>query len=395
MSNGNAFAVTGATSPAEASHSTAVLHAKLHKKKKAQKAKSKPKPIVKPLTREFKNREEAHSLILKFHERQKRLEQLESLPANKDVLEQIEKIKEEMEELGGIELYQKASMHGETFKAYNTSKWVLKCLKEHGFRTAKDATGNETQPKMKTLDVGAINNHFKGIKWMDLTPIDINPMDSGVIQCDFFDFDGKLKSFDVIVLSLVINFVGDPRKRGVMLRRCADLLKCKSPTSRGGLLFLVIPSACIENSRYLTHELLSKMLEAVGFAILQHKTSKKLAFYMLELVERKRISPDQAAAFKKQVIRQGGDKNNFFIHLDPAYTLEILRKEKKEAAKSREKSTKRKRESDEDADGGDDIVEPPKKQVAPAAKPASKSQSKKPAARQPTQPPKKKQKIRE
>jgi hypothetical protein len=64
-------------------------------------------------------------------------------------------------------------MHGETVKAYNTSKWVLKCLKEQGFRVAKDANSEETQPKMKTLDVGAINNHFKGVKWMDLTPIDV------------------------------------------------------------------------------------------------------------------------------------------------------------------------------------------------------------------------------
>jgi hypothetical protein len=138
------------------------------------------------------------------------------------------------------------------------------------------------------------------------------------------------------------------------------------------------------------------MLEAVGFATLQHKTSKKLAFYMLELAERKRITPDQASTFKKQVIRHGGDKNNFFIHVDPAYTLEVLRKEKKEAAKPREKSAKRKRSPDED-ESEDAIVEAPKQAAAESPKPAPKQQSKAPfkKSQKPTEPPKKKRKYKD
>lgn len=143
-------------------------------------------------------------------------------------------------QLGGIEAYQKASINGEALKSYNTSKWVLKSLKEKGFRKAA-VEGEPQTPTLKTLDVGAINNHFKGVKWMDLTPIDvrkasallpsvftvslevyqINPMDPGVIKCDFFDFAAPSKSFDIVVLSLVINYVGDARKRGLMLLRCA------------------------------------------------------------------------------------------------------------------------------------------------------------------------------
>ena len=44
-------------------------------------------------------------------------------------------------------------------------------------------------------------------------------------------------------LSLVLNFVGDPARRGEMLAKCAALLPV------GGLLFFVLPSACVENSR--------------------------------------------------------------------------------------------------------------------------------------------------
>lgn len=147
-------------------------------------------------------------------------------------------------------------------------------------------------------------------------------------------------------------------------------MKCKTPTANGGLLFLVVPLACVDNSRYMTQDLMSKMLMSLGFAVLEQKTSKKLAFYMLELVERK---PPQAAPqiFKKQVIRHGGDKNNFFIHIDPTYTIAKLKEEKAALAApgAAKKSAKRKRGDD------DDVVasELDAAKVVPAAKKAKKT----------------------
>ncbi len=51
---------------------------------------------------------------------------------------------------------------------------------------------------------------------------------------DFFDFarGARNGSFDVIVLSLVLNFVGSAEERGRMLAECARMLK------QGGLFFL-------------------------------------------------------------------------------------------------------------------------------------------------------------
>jgi hypothetical protein len=110
-----------------------------------------------------------------------------------------------------------------------------------------------------------------GGRRLHVTSIDINPQSSEVIRSDFFDFAraalaaraaaaaaaaaanevavvgggaaaaagagaaaaGVVGCYDVVVLSLVLNFVGDPRARGEMLRLTARLL------DEGGYLFLV------------------------------------------------------------------------------------------------------------------------------------------------------------
>ena len=46
-----------------------------------------------------------------------------------------------------------------------------------------------------------------------------------------------------------VNFEGDPRRRGEMLRAARTLLNDKGM----GLMFLVLPLACLDNSRYLNH----------------------------------------------------------------------------------------------------------------------------------------------
>jgi len=144
----------------------------------------------------------------------------------------------------------------------------------------------------------------QGISWLDVMAIDINPLDQYVLKQDFFELEEPQGSFDVIILSLVLNFVGDIRKRGLMLKKCQILLREKdhsNPQDLGGLLFLVLPLACTANSRYLTQELLLEILEALGFKLLEHKDSPKLTFFVLQLV-------------KKKVYRYG-KRNNFCILL--------------------------------------------------------------------------------
>jgi hypothetical protein len=62
-----------------------------------------------------------------------------------------------------------------------------------------------------------------------------------------------------------------------MLLRSYELLR------PGGLLFLVLPRACVDNSRYLTHELLLRILrEGCCYRLVSHKFSPKLAFYVMK-----------------------------------------------------------------------------------------------------------------
>lgn len=108
----------------------------------------------------------------------------------------------------------------------------------------------------RILDVGAIaGTAYAKFPWVSDTPIDLNPRSARVIRADFFQFptpdmeeeaareaekehaqkmlvqeqegeaereememDGRWRAkFDVVSLSLVVNFVGDLRERGESL----------------------------------------------------------------------------------------------------------------------------------------------------------------------------------
>jgi 25S rRNA (adenine2142-N1)-methyltransferase len=85
--------------------------------------------------------------------------------------------------------------------------------------------------------------------------------------------------FNVVCLSLVVNFVGDPSQRGEILRRSAQFL-----VPGTGILYLVLPLPCIQNSRYMDHELLVEMMAALGYStLINHHFAKKLAYYAFKL----------------------------------------------------------------------------------------------------------------
>lgn len=150
--------------------------------------------------------------ISTFHTLQKRLAQAK---INGDISLQQE-LQKEMDDMGGLTMYQQMSKRGEkVHKDYNTATWISQQL--------TDFKNNET--KLKLLDVGALNFNYPQ-KWIDCTSIDLNSqLSSRVLKKDFFkieeDEDETLKGpYDVICLSLVINFVGLPKLRGDMLKQC-------------------------------------------------------------------------------------------------------------------------------------------------------------------------------
>lgn len=98
-----------------------------------------------------------------------------------------------------------------------------------------------------------------------------------------------------------------------------------------GLLFLVVssyplefqlgcsfgeklPLPCVENSRYLTFELLQSLMATVGF-VETHKKWKqggKMAYWLYRKVERHTRS-DSSPFRKRTMCRQGSSRNNFVI----------------------------------------------------------------------------------
>lgn len=74
--------------------------------------------------------------------------------------------------------------------------------------------------QLRILDVGAISGTaYADWDFIEATCIDLNSQAPHVVQCDFFDYpvpstDGL---FDVVGLSLVVNFVGSLTKRGRLI----------------------------------------------------------------------------------------------------------------------------------------------------------------------------------
>ncbi len=166
--------------------------------------------------------------------------------------ESILKWEEEILVMGGIDAYHKASFDGESsdeYGAFNASKWVLSEIPP----SLKKGKG------IRLLDVGALVNHYITVKWIDSVAINLNPTHDSVSKCDIIDYKcaSSDDQFDVVVLSLVVNFEGDPRRRGEILRAARDLLK----EGGAGLLYFVLPRACLDNSRYFKNGMFVKMLK--------------------------------------------------------------------------------------------------------------------------------------
>ncbi|KAJ2454987.1 25S rRNA (adenine2142-N1)-methyltransferase [Coemansia sp. RSA 2336] len=222
-----------------------------------------------PLARLGKSSADTRRRINRFHTLIKQYTKLAALKSQTSDPEQVEQlaaqctsISHEMAQMGGLDWYQKASLLGQSKqRGGDTSRWLVPQLKALGLA--------DRPSKLRLLDVGALSRNYQE-KWIDSLPIDLNAQSAGIMQQDFLDipqanFSGKLKvfeePFDVVCLSLVVNFVGDPVKRGEMLRKAAQMLAPQ------GYLFLVLPLACLNNSRYMDDERLLQITQHLGFTL--------------------------------------------------------------------------------------------------------------------------------
>lgn len=259
----------------------------------------------------------------------------------------------------GIEKYQKASREGEALGGgFDSSQWVIQTLLQ-----GKHELFTRNRPLI-ILDVGAIAHRFPerlGVDHDDngstktagcetvplhVTSIDLNPEDSeagkAVIKVDFFEFAktglrGGGGQYDVVCLSLCVNFEGSPTRRGLMMQLAARLL------TKGGLLFVVLPRACLENSRYFDEVLFRKIVKATGMDVLTLKYSRKLMQSVLMRVDDEQMGEScWRLLSKRKLVREGKNRNNFTICLDEACVREYENKlgEQTNAEPSTESITK-------------------------------------------------------
>eukprot|EP00947_MAST-08B_sp_MAST-8B-sp1_P003878 g3878.t1 len=260
--------------------------------------------------------------IGEYHEREKQLQQLQSL-GDLDASQQreVERLRKQLAK--DLDAYQKASMFGASAGSFVCARWVEPILREHRRRADDDdndhdnesssaaASGAAGHQRLSILDVGAIDDQFRRYEsWLDVTAIDLNPQARQVIRSDFFDFaharcSGNTSSispssspssslsssdvalaaacasppYDAIVLSLVVNFVGDPRRRGDMLALAAHPRMLRT----GGLLFVALPAAALDNSRYMDTERLGHIMESLGFEQVAVRSSAKITMMTLRL----------------------------------------------------------------------------------------------------------------
>ena len=243
------------------------------------------------------------SIIRTHHQLHKQLAQAKEARDER----RIESIEREIEDRGGLKLYQDASITGQSAdRGGDSSKVLMQWLESNDVMSAGT--------KLRMLEVGALStaNACARSGKFEMTWIDLNSQNPKIKQQDFMQRPlprGDDERFDIISLSLVVNYVPDSPGRGEMLRRTRQFLR---DVPQRGLLFFVLPAPCVTNSRYLDENLLHRIMDSLGFKLAQQKLSPKLYYSLWSLQARDNKRND---VFSKTEVNPGKTRNNFCIVL--------------------------------------------------------------------------------
>lgn len=225
-------------------------------------------------------------------------------------------VEAQMARRGGLDLYQQASLLGQSLqRGGDSSKLLLEWLPLGLVR--------ELPRRPRMLEVGSLStcNSCASSGLFDMVHIDLQSQGPGILQQDFMqrplprcDAD----SFDLISLSLVLNFVPDAAGRGQMLARTLSFLRPARGTLPGPQeapfpsLFIVLPRSCITNSRYFSADRFRDLMAILGYEPVRTKTTQKLVYSLWT-----RIRPALSASleFDKKEVNPGRNRNNFTIIL--------------------------------------------------------------------------------
>ncbi|KAI8940973.1 hypothetical protein NX059_002223 [Plenodomus lindquistii] len=230
-------------------------------------------------------------------------------------------IAQKIEEYGGIKMYQAASKQGQAKdRGGDSSKVLIDWLVQAQVinpKTRDRKFSNGTT--LKCLEVGALStkneiSRFPSI--IDMQRIDLNSQGPGIEKQDFMERplpSNEEERFDILSLSLVLNYVPDAIGRGEMLKRIAKFLReprmrAKDYSPMLPALFFVLPLPCIDNSRYFDEDLLLRIMEALGFTMRYNKHTTKLCYYLFTLTGKAKTT-----RFQKKKIRDKPTMNNFAI----------------------------------------------------------------------------------
>lgn len=206
-----------------------------------------------------------------------------------------------------VQEYQRASLkYGARF---DTSKWLVAQL-----------PATKSNCPYSLLDVGALvlgyekycpplnkaKERATSSRWIEAEYINLQAppghLAMAIQQKDLFDVQ---KCYDIVCLSLVLNFVPQATDRGRML------LKASQITNLGGFLYIVLPKACMENSRYLDLPEFNVLLSLLGFVCIKHHYSDKLYY---GIFQKQQNIKEKASLVPKEKYPKG-KRNNFKIAL--------------------------------------------------------------------------------
>ncbi|MCJ1286526.1 hypothetical protein MMC26_005872 [Xylographa opegraphella] len=279
-----------------------------------------PQPLPSLSSRATRN------VIRKHHTLQKQLSQA---VATKDA-SLATSLQSQIDAAGGLSSYQHASILGQSARrGGDTSRvlmeWLTPILKENPTHMT-----TQSHRKLRLLEVGAlsVDNACSRSGYFDVERIDLHSKHADILEQDFMKRPlpeiGLLheEGFDLVSLSLVVNYIGDAKERGAMLRRVGSFLRMSQNIERlqvwgkGKIedalpaMFLVLPAPCVLNSRYLDEETLERIIMNEGYELVQKKLSKKLVYYLWQF---KRAEKTQRQPYRRVELRPGGARNNFSI----------------------------------------------------------------------------------
>ncbi|KAI9847821.1 MAG: hypothetical protein M1837_001714 [Sclerophora amabilis] len=225
----------------------------------------------------------------------------------------------QIERQGGLRVYQHASLTGQSIQRGGDSSKVLMEWVDPLADDLRKAY-KQGRSKLRILEVGSLStkNACSRSGLFEVTRIDLNPQDKDILKQDFMKRPLPLcqeERFDVLSLSLVLNYVPDPLLRGEMLRQTTRFLRDSSVEAPCAqhlpALFLVLPAPCVSNSRYLNEERLGEIMGSFGYSALRHKITPGLAYSLWK----HDATAEKNSIFNKIEVRSGQSRNNFAIVL--------------------------------------------------------------------------------